>query len=108
MHASSRSPHATVFHDLQELGLNGEALEHADVRATRIPGGNGSDEGPNGTKHDARGLPEHGGGFTAMNRNPQHEPVRLDVRNGVLLAEDMGALEMKKRLVVFVLAHERS
>jgi hypothetical protein len=30
------------------------------------------------------------------------------VRNGVLLAEDMGAFEMNERLVVLVLAHERS
>jgi hypothetical protein len=30
------------------------------------------------------------------------------MRNGVLLAEDMSALEMNKRMVVLVLAHERS
>ena len=57
--ASSRAPRASVFQDLQELGLDGEALEHADVRATRVSGGNGADEGPHGTQHDARGLPEH-------------------------------------------------
>jgi hypothetical protein len=108
MRASSRTPHAAVFHDLQELGVDGEALEHADVRATRVAGGNRSDERSHRTKHDARGLAKHCDGFTAMNRNPEHEPVRPDVWNGVLLAEDMGALEMKKRLVVFVLAHERS
>jgi hypothetical protein len=108
MRASSRAPHVAVFHDLQELGLDGETLEHADGRATRIAGGNGSDDGPHGTKHDARSLPEYCGGFTAVNRNPEHEPVRQDMRNGVLLAEDMSALEMNKRLVVLVLAHERS
>src|SRR5256885_14478762 len=104
--AFPEGPSATVFHDLQELGLDGESLEHADVRATRIAGGNGSDDGPHGAKHDTRSLPEDCGGFTAVDRNPEHQPVRQDVRNRVLLAEDMSALEMNKRLVVLVLADE--
>ena len=53
-------------------------------------------------------LPEDCGGFTAVDRNTEHQPVRQDVRNRVLLAEDMSALEMNKRLVVLVLADECS
>jgi len=64
-----------AFDDLQELGGDGKMLEHADVRTTRIAGGNGSNDRANRTKHNARSLPEYCGGLATMNRNPEHEPV---------------------------------
>ena len=57
----------------QGAGLDGETLEHADVRATRVAGRNGADQGPQGTQHDARDLPEQCSGVTAMDRDPEHE-----------------------------------
>src|SRR5438105_10010202 len=83
-------------------------LEHADVRTTRIASGNGSNDGADGTKHNARSLPEHGGGLATVNRNPEHEPVRQHVWSGILLAEDMSPLKMNERLVVLFSAHESS
>src|SRR5207248_10101151 len=85
-----------------------QMLEHADVRATRIASGNGPHHGYHGTKHDARSLPEYCGGITTVNPYHEHEPVRQDAWNRVLLAEDMSALQMNERLVVLVLAHECS
>jgi hypothetical protein len=67
---------ALLFHDLQELGLDGKLLEHADVGAAGIARRNRSENRADGTKHDARSLPDDCGGITTMNRNSQHQPVR--------------------------------
>jgi hypothetical protein len=74
--------------------------------ATRIAGRSGAHGRAKATRHDAYSLPQDCDGFTAVKRNPQHEPMRLHMRTDIPLAEDMSALKVGECLVMRPLTHE--
>ena len=43
-----------------------------------------------------------------MNRDSEHQPVREDMWKDSLLAENMGALQVRERLVISFFPHEYS
>jgi hypothetical protein len=84
----------TSIDDFLQLGLDGQAFEHADVSSARVARWNDTDCRAQRSQNDACQLTHNRREPASLQLYSEHQPMRCDVRYDVTLADNVSSLEV--------------